>query len=205
MRFFPSSPSYFHLQVVHRQLLSFHASLKRAESLDEIISLHNSHLKKVETECLLQGDTTALHQAILSILDLTLRFRDALAVNVGGGGPTAAQETERRLLHRSRRERQARTTSSRMTPREATQASDSESDLEGEEELRHDPFSSLYYRIPTVSRDDRQRFGDIYEIQDELDKLVRFIHSEVEGLADSASSAASAFSVLAFALEDWGI
>jgi len=141
-----------------------------------------------------------LRQAILSVLDLTLRFRDALlAVNVGGGSPTTAQETERRLPHRSRRERPVRTTSSRATPREATQASDSESDLEG------DPFSSLYYRIPTVSRDGRQRFSDIYEMQGELNKLVRFIHSEVEGLADSASSAASAFSVLAFTLEDWGI
>ena len=31
-----------YLQVVHRQLLGFHASLKIAESLDEMISLHNS-------------------------------------------------------------------------------------------------------------------------------------------------------------------
>jgi hypothetical protein len=30
-----------HLQVLHRQLLSFHASLKVAESLDDMISLHN--------------------------------------------------------------------------------------------------------------------------------------------------------------------
>jgi hypothetical protein len=29
-------------QVLHRRLLSFQASLKNAESLDEMISLHNS-------------------------------------------------------------------------------------------------------------------------------------------------------------------
>jgi len=32
---------------------------------------------------------------------------------------------------------------------------------------------------------------------------VRFVHREVEDLAGSTSGAASAFSVLAFALEDW--
>jgi hypothetical protein len=40
--FLKSSLPQSHLQVVHRQLLSFHASLKLAESLDEMISLHNS-------------------------------------------------------------------------------------------------------------------------------------------------------------------
>src|SRR5258708_6071884 len=40
--FFPSSLPQPQLQVVHRQLLSFHASLKLAESLDEMISLHNA-------------------------------------------------------------------------------------------------------------------------------------------------------------------
>jgi ATP-dependent protease HslVU (ClpYQ) peptidase subunit len=57
--------------------------------------------------------------------------------------------------------------------------------------------------MSTISRDRQQPFGDIYEMQDELDKLVRFIHGEVEGLAGSTSGVATAFSVLAFALEDW--
>jgi hypothetical protein len=37
----PPSLTYSYLQVVHRQLLRFHASLRLSESLDDTISLHN--------------------------------------------------------------------------------------------------------------------------------------------------------------------
>jgi len=83
--------------------------------------------------------------------------------------------------------------------------SDSESDLEEEEDaLRHGRFSSQHHNLPPVSQDGQQLFGDIYEMQKELDKLVRFVQREVEGLAGGTSGTASTFSVLAFALEDWG-
>ncbi|KAI0005111.1 Spc98 family-domain-containing protein [Russula compacta] len=193
--------------VIHRQLLGFHSSLKRAESLDEIISLHNSHLQNLESECLLQSNMTALRRAILSILDMTLRFRDALTADVGGT-PTIAQSSARTVprLHRNRREHEGRrgVIAVTMTSREATQASDSESDLEEEEAMGHGPSGSHHYPMPPRSRDGQQLLSDIYEMQDELDKLVRFVHREFEGLADSTSETASAFSVLSFALEDWG-
>jgi len=152
------------------------------------------------------GQTVALRQAILSILDMTLRFRDALTVDVGQA-PTTTEASRRirpRLL-RSRWEQQERkvTTGFAMTSRDITQAYDSDSDLEEEEASGHGPFASYYCRMSTLSHDRQQPFGDIYEMQDELDKLVRFIHGEVEGLAGNTSGVASAFSVLAFALEDW--
>ena len=86
-----------------------------------------------------------------------------------------------------------------MISREVTQSSDSESELEEEEPLGSSPPVSHNHRVPPLSRDGQQLFGDIYEMQDELDKLVRFVHREVEGLAGSTS----VFNVLAFALEDW--
>ncbi|KAI9513295.1 hypothetical protein F5148DRAFT_289448 [Russula earlei] len=169
-----------------------------------MIDLHDAHLQKLESECLLQSDTIALRQAILSVLDLTLRFRDALAMDDEGGAPTTALASPRieRRFHHSRRELRGAIQYAR-TPREAHRASDSESDLE-EHPLGHRPLDTLSYPTQPISGDGHQRFGDIYETQDELNKLVRFIHREVERLADNTSGAASAFSVLAFALEDWG-
>jgi hypothetical protein len=135
---------------------------------------------------------------------MTLRFRDALTDDVDGV-PTTAQTLPRirlRLHHSRRKHRERRDTIGAgfaLKSREVFQSSDSESETEEEEPLRGDPFGSHYYGIPPISRDGQQLFGYIYEMQEELDKVVRFIHSEVEGLAGSTS----AFNVLAFTLEDW--
>lgn len=149
----------------------------------------------------------AMRQAILSILSMTLRFRDALTADVGGV-PKTAQLSTKVGSHGLRRRQQGRKGTMigfARTSREAALASDSESDLEEEEEAsRHGCFDSQRHNVPSVSRDGQQLFGDIYEMQEELDKLVRFVQSEVEGLAGGTSGTASTFSVLAFALEDWG-
>lgn len=149
----------------------------------------------------------ALRQAILSILNMTLRFRDALTANVGEVPKTAQLSTEVDS-HGLRRQRQGGKDSIigfAKKSREAVLASDSESDLEEEEEaLRHGRFGTQHYNVPTVSQDGRQLFGCIYEMQEELDKVVRFIQRDVEGLAGGTSGTTSTFSVLSFALEDWG-
>jgi hypothetical protein len=146
----------------------------------------------------------ALRQAILSILNVTLRFRDALTADVSEVPKTARLSTKVNS-HGLRRHQQGRKGSmirSTRTSRDAALASDSESDLEEEEEAsRHGRFGSQHHNVP---RDGQQLFGDIYEMQEELDKLVRFVQREVEGLAGGTSGTASTFSVLAFALEDWG-
>jgi gamma-tubulin complex component 5 len=138
---------------------------------------------------------------------MTLRFRDTLTA-YGGDVAEAAQTLPRigSRFNRSRREKQANKIAIgfSLSPQEAVQTSDSESDLEEEEEgLRHGSLDSRTHRMPSEKRDGRQLCDDIDEMQDELDRLVRFIHREVEGLAGSASEATSAFNVLAFALEDW--
>jgi hypothetical protein len=149
----------------------------------------------------------ALRQAILSILNMTLRFRDALTADVGEASKIAPVSTRAESRsHRGRWEQGGRKGSmgSARTSREAAPASDSESDIEEEEALRRGPFGLYYYNLPPMSRDGQKLFGDIYEMQDELDKLVRFVQREIEGLAGGTSGTASTFSILAFALEDWG-
>ncbi|KAH9060930.1 Spc98 family-domain-containing protein [Lactarius vividus] len=184
--------------VLHQRLSKFHASLKLAGSLDETISLHESHLKALESECLLHSDMSTLRQAILSILDIAMRFHDALTTHA-----SQAEQASPRIgprLHRGRRVQQERSaaTSLRET---VVQTSDSESDFEDEDDgLRFGPRS---YRMPSASRDVRDLSSNIAEMQDELDGLVKFVRREVEGLAGGTSAAASTFSVLAFTLEDW--
>ena len=149
----------------------------------------------------------ALRQAILSILNTTLRFRGALTTDVRDV-PKTAQLSTKVGPHGIRRQQQGRRVSMigfARTSREAALASDSESDLEEEEEAsRHGRFGSQHHNVPPVSRDGQQLFGNIYKMQEELDKLVRFVQREVEGLAGGTSGTASTFSILAFALEDWG-
>lgn len=149
-----------------------------------------------------------MRQAIISVLNMTLRFRDAIAADVGETSMIARSSTRvGSRSHYGRREQEGRRRGSigfARTSREAALASDSESDLEEEEALRLGSFGSHHDNVPPVSRDGQQLFGDIYEMQDELDKLVRFVQREVEGLAGGTSGTASTFSVLAFALEDWG-
>jgi hypothetical protein len=140
---------------------------------------------------------------------MTLRFRDALTADVGERPKTARLSTKVNSLglrrHQQEQGRKVSKIGSARTSREAALASDSESDLEEEEEaLRHGRFGSQHHSVPPVSRDGQQLFGDIYEMQEELDKLVRFVQREVEGLAGGTSGTASTFSILAFALEDWG-
>jgi hypothetical protein len=149
----------------------------------------------------------ALRQTILSILNMTLRFRDALTADVGEVRKTAQSSTkvDSHGLWRQRQGRKGSTIGFARTSREVAPASDSESDLDEEEEaLRHARFGSQHHNVPPVSRDGQQLFGDIYEMQEELDKLVRLVQRGVEGLAGGTSGTASPFSVLAFALEDWG-
>ena len=140
-----------------------------------------------------------LRQAIISILDIALRFHDALTTHAGQASPRIGPKS-----HRNRRTQQDRSAAIGFatSPRETVmQISDSESDPEDEiDELRSGPRS---HRMPSASRDGRQLSDEITEMQDELDRLVRFVRREVEGLAGGISAAASTFSILALSLEDW--
>ena len=135
-----------------------------------------------------------------------MHFRDTLTANAeeASEGTQALSRIGSRL-HRSQRGKQARKNAIgfSLSLKEAIQTSDSESDFEEEETPRPRTFNSRYYRMPAKSGDGRQLSDDIDEMQDELDQLVRFIHRDAERLAGSAAGAKSAFSVLAFALEDW--
>ncbi|KAI0268157.1 Spc98 family-domain-containing protein [Gloeopeniophorella convolvens] len=191
--------------VLHKQLLSFHAALKPAESLDEIIILHDAHLQKVQSECLLQGDTTALHEGIISVLDMAINFSDALAASEGQTTSVVAPLSKGGTrLHRSRREKWTGRNAIGFVSalREAAQTSESESDLDEEEALRLGSLTGIHHVDLTFQNND-ELHRSVHVMQDNLDDLVQFIRREVEELAGGTSGSAQAFSIFAFALEDW--
>lgn len=77
--------------------------------------------------------------------------------------------------------------------------SSDEEDLVGDDAETEPPEPS--FSIPGV--DDEDFPTRVERMATDLDGLVRFLRRGVESLAGGSSEAASAFGVLAFALEDW--
>ncbi|CAL1700277.1 unnamed protein product [Somion occarium] len=192
--------------VLHAQLLNFNADLKKANSLDEMIAVHDTHITKLEGRCLLQRNTSALHRAVISILDMCLHFSDCF---VAFAGDTTHDISRQSLIlmkrHRSRRLKRQRkdVIGFSQSIREVEENSDSDSD---QEEFSIDgggPEPSFSLAISTVSFAEESFDVRLEKMSSELDALVRFIRRGVESLAGGTGEAASAFGVFAFALEDW--
>ncbi|KAJ7827542.1 hypothetical protein B0H14DRAFT_3720657 [Mycena olivaceomarginata] len=179
------------IQVIHTQVVKFHDTFNKAKSLDEMIRAHDEHIERIRGRCLLQPNTSALHRAILSILDMSLHFCEVFTTFTGN--TTVTLDVSRLSVipkrHRSRRQRSQRkniVSFSQAHVFESDESSDDEDEVDLEDE--HGDGSSRIDRMAT-----------------ELDGLVRFIRRGVESLAGGTGDAASSFSVLSFSLEDWDL
>lgn len=197
--------------VIHAEVSKFHDEFRKAKSLDDMIYLHNVHLEKVRGRCLLNPNTSALHRAILSILDMALHFSEGFISF--GGDTTATLDISRQSLimkrHRSRRRRKQKRNVvgfSQFLHDEDDSSDQGEDEVEGTEHsgdpLEPSSFSVLSSSIVSVEED---FFVRVERMSAELDGLVRFLRRGVESLAGGTGEAAPAFGVLAFALEDWDI
>lgn len=83
--------------------------------------------------------------------------------------------------------------------RDTEETSDDDSDLEDDLGGAAEPS----YSMGVSASADGGVFGRVDKMASELDGLVRFIRRGTESLAGGTGDAASAFGVLAFALEDW--
>lgn len=59
------------------------ASMAAAEDVDEMIAVHEKYVLRLEKQCLIEKRLAPLHQAIISLLDLIIRFSDAHASYTG--------------------------------------------------------------------------------------------------------------------------
>ncbi|KAI0053720.1 hypothetical protein FA95DRAFT_1508286 [Auriscalpium vulgare] len=190
--------------VLHARLLKFHASLRLAKSLDDIIALHEDHLKKLEAQCLLQGSTSSLHRAIISILDLSLQFNDCFIAFAGDTTlDTSRQSLAKFRSHRSRRLRKQRknTIGFSVDAQDVDLNSDTDSDEDGDIEGTA-PESSFVFGVSASFTDDGF-VGTIQKMSSELNGLVRFVRRGAEKLAAGSTEASTPFGILAFLLEDW--
>ncbi|TCD67503.1 hypothetical protein EIP91_012308 [Steccherinum ochraceum] len=192
--------------VLHSQITSFHKALKNAKSLDEMISLHSEHLGKIEGRCLLQTNTSALHRAVTSILDMCLHFSDCF---VAFAGDTTHDISKQSLVHtkrhRSKRQKRQRRNvigfSQSLLDSDPTSSS-SDSDL-NEESTEVPETSFSLNATATIDFAEESFHVRLDKMSGELDALVRFIRRGVESLAGGTGEAAPAFGIFAFALEDW--
>ncbi|KAJ7770975.1 Spc98 family-domain-containing protein, partial [Mycena maculata] len=195
--------------VIHTQVLQFHDTFNKAKSLDEMIRVHDEHIEKIRGRCLLQANTSALHRAIISILDISLHFCETFVTFAGN--TTVTHDVSRQSIlskrHRSRRQRSQRKNIVSFSQvlqdsDESSEDDEEEVDLEAQEGAEGDPsFSMAASFVSSVEDGD----GRIDKMSSELDGLVRFVRRGVESLAGGTGDAASSFSVLSFALEDWDL
>lgn len=149
--------------------------------------------------------TSALHRAILSILDMSLHFCEVFTTFTGN--TTVTLDVSRLSViskrHRSRRQRSQRkniVSFSQAHVFESDESSDDEDEVDLEDEHGGTSFSMAASSV--ASEDGSSR---IDRMATELDGLVRFIRRGVESLAGGTGDAASSFSVLSFSLEDWDL
>ncbi|KAF9006720.1 Spc98 family-domain-containing protein [Cyathus striatus] len=181
-------------QVVQGQIDKFHEELRKATSLDEMMQFHDEHLDKIQGRCLLKSNTTALHRAILSILDICLHFSEAF---VAFAGDTAATHDISGSLRRRKRQRR-NVVGFRNNLRKENE---DDMDISAADTTEGPSFS---FASSTTSTPENG-YIRIDKISSELDGLVRFIRRGVESLAGGTGDASPAFGVLAFALEDWDL
>jgi len=206
--------------VIHAEVSKFHNEFQRADSLDDMIYLHNVHLEKLRGRCLLNPNTSALHRAILSILDMALHFSEGF-LSFGGETTTTLDVSRQSLImkrHRSRRRiKQKRDV---IGFSQFLQDKDDEDDSSDQEEyvgaeggiehsINNDPLEPSSFSVLNSSTNvclgEEEFFVRVERMSTELDGLVRFLRRGIESLAGGTGEAASAFGVLAFTLEDWDI
>ncbi|KAF8961118.1 Spc98 family-domain-containing protein [Flammula alnicola] len=196
--------------VIHAEVSRFHEAFHKAQSLDEMIQLHDEHLDKIRGRCLLKPNTSALHRAILSVLDMCLHFSEGFVTFAGD--TTATLDVSRQSInmkrHRSRRQRRQRKNVIGFSQflQDDDDSSDEDQDLltEGSGQS-NDPPEPSYSMLGESVNSEEDFFVRVERMSSELDGLVRFLRRGVESLAGGTSEAAPAFEVLAFSLEDWDI
>lgn len=194
--------------VLHSQLLSFHEAFRQAKSLNDMIHLHDDHLTKIQSRCLLQQNTSPFQRAIISILDMALHFSDYFVAFAGDTTHDISRQSIATMKrHRSRRARRQRKNviGFSQTLKEADVSSES-SDSEFDDDLaegRVPPEPSFSLAMSTVSAPDESFVDRLDKMSSELDTHVRFIRRWAESLAAGSGEAAPTFGMFAFALDDW--
>ncbi|XP_060595696.1 gamma-tubulin complex component 5-like [Ruditapes philippinarum] len=75
INFVNSLHNYIMTRILHSIGLEFTHDLREAKDLDEIIEIHAGYIRKIHERCLLHKKNTFLKEAVLKVLNLSLRFQ----------------------------------------------------------------------------------------------------------------------------------
>ncbi|KAJ3975970.1 Spc98 family-domain-containing protein [Lentinula raphanica] len=192
--------------VIQTQALSLHKTLAeaQAQSFDQVIKIHEDHLQKLHSRCLLQTKTNALYQAILSVLDMTMTFNELFGAFAGD--MTLHDISGHSIMlkhHRSRRQRRRRKNVIGFSHSMNLSYETSESERERDEDEADYSYSVSINASTFAEGDDLST--KLHKMSTDLDGLVRFIRRGIETLAGGTSDASTTFGILAFALQDWDL
>lgn len=188
--------------VIHSQSIKFWEAINRAQSLDELITIHNEHLDMLLRKCFLHPSTSEISKAIVTILDMCLHFRNMFTAYAGDTAHDILRLSVSLRRHRSRRQRRIRKNVigfSQPGARFDTDNSSSDTDVD-EEGLKEAPETSFSI-APSFAEEDLSE--QLEKLSSELDSLVRYIRRCTENLSSGTSDAAQASGILAFTLDDW--
>ncbi|KZO98172.1 hypothetical protein CALVIDRAFT_597152 [Calocera viscosa TUFC12733] len=210
LSWFLNALTYFIYTTIHAQLHTFHGSLKAARTLDDMVKVHESHLERLSTKCLLSETTNSLHKAVVNILDIALQFGDCYAALSGGTlvgsvrRPVSTSEGRRRRPKRPKRHlrKQNLVGFSEAMPAISDEDTSDSDDDDAPDTSVLEPSMSM---AVSISFADENLTTRLDRMSNEMDRLVRYLRRGAEKIAGEGGPDTTTFEVLAFTLEDWDL
>ncbi len=117
----------------------------RAEDVDAMIAVHESYIKRLEEQCLISKRLAPIHQAIISLLDLSVLFSDTHAAHTNSNNKTP-QSTKQRKNRRQETSDEDDSSQNSDSDEEAKTSDVSFASIPYEDQLRnmHDTFNKLH-------------------------------------------------------------
>ncbi|KAF7302269.1 Spindle pole body component [Mycena indigotica] len=185
-------------EVIHAQVTDFHKAFCPRHRLISFLQRWKC------SSSLLTGDPdAALHRAIISILDIALRFCN-IFTSIAGNTTVTLDVSRHSLVsrrHNSRRQRARRKNVVSFSRKDGDLSSDESHQDEEDIDLEDEGQAATSFSVDEL----KTGFGSVDKLSSELDGLVRFVRRGVESLASGGEDVSASFSVLAFALEDWDL
>ncbi|KAJ5620996.1 hypothetical protein N7510_004980 [Penicillium lagena] len=147
--------------VISSAAQTLHSALSSAEDVDAMIAAHKVYMSSLEDQCLLSDNLSPIHDAIINLLDLCVRFADLQTVHSWDAQDRMVEESHIGISKAYRRTR---------VREEEDVDSDSDEDLDHEQTLMVSFRDSPYdYQLRTVQR--------------QFEHLVSFIADGLKGVA----------------------
>ena len=89
--------TYLTTTIISPSTTTMRSKLDQAEDLDEMITIHEHYILTLSSRCLLAPRFSSTHQAIISLLDLTILFSDAITSAIPTNGKLKVQRRRRQL------------------------------------------------------------------------------------------------------------